>query len=82
MATVKIIRQEARPFEKGEHRGALYQLRAKAYLHQGEAVAVNAPYDHYGYIVSIMDTNDRGTLYLIRGTGRDGMGQDKNAFQF
>ena len=50
--------------------GALYQLRHPSKLIVGQPVAINGPYDRFGYVVAVKDTNAEGqTLYLLRGTG-------------
>ena len=54
--------------------GNLYQLRFKYKIPVGRNVDIDGPrdvipYDRYGYVVAIKDTNEHGTLHLIRGTG-------------
>lgn len=47
--------------------GQLYQLRAKRPLSPGAYVEVNGPYDTFGKVMKVLDTNAEGTLHLIRG---------------
>lgn len=49
--------------------GNLYQLRFKYKIPVGRNVDIDGPHDRYGYVVAIKDTNEHGTLHLIRGTG-------------
>lgn len=49
--------------------GNMYQLRFRTKQPIGSSVTVNGPYDMFGYVLSHEDTNEHGTLHLIRGTG-------------
>ena len=63
--------------------GALYQLRSKRSLQKGQDVAVNGPWDKYGYIIKPISETEDGTLFLIRGTGntpRQGEKDDLHQF--
>lgn len=46
-----------------------YQFRLSIEYPVHTGVKLNAPYDRYGYVVAIKDTNEKGVLHLIRGTG-------------
>lgn len=48
--------------------GQLYQLRAKRPLPVGAYVAVNGPWDSFGKVMAVKDTNAEGTLHVIRGS--------------
>lgn len=49
--------------------GALYQLwHISDSIQPQTAVAVNGPFDRYGFIMSKIRTENNRTLYLIRGT--------------
>ena len=48
--------------------GNLYQLRFRTKYPIGSNIEVNGPYDRRGIVIDILDTNENGTLHLIRGT--------------
>jgi len=49
--------------------GNLYQLRTKLAYPVGSSFVVNGP-DMFGYVVKHIETNESGTLHLVRGTGK------------
>ena len=54
----------------------LYQLRSKNRFNVGHYFYIDGPHDTHGIVRAVKDTNDQGTLYLVRGTGRlpEGLG--------
>jgi hypothetical protein len=55
--------------------GNLYQLRARYKVPVGQYFPVDGPHDTHGYVVSHKDTNEHGTLHLVRGTGNNADGR-------
>lgn len=54
--------------------GRLYQLKGRSEIFKGSNVAVNGPYDTYGYVIKSEKQEKDGEityLHLVRGTGED-----------
>jgi hypothetical protein len=49
----------------------LYQFRTRTGLTVHSGVQLDGPHDKYGYVIAAKDTNDKGTLFMIRGTGME-----------
>ena len=56
--------------------GCMYQLRTNEHLPVGLCVLIGGPHDRFGQILREKDTNNRGTLYLIRGIGNTSNGHN------
>ena len=53
----------------------MYQFRSKRKVPPGQYFPVDGPHDTHGYVISHKDTNEEGTLHLVRGTGNGADGR-------